>query len=98
MHHKDVAEKVETVSMTLGIISGIVAVGAIWAAPTGLRAWGVALGIIDEPMIVTVAPIIGMLATAIGVISGCTYFYSILKSRKERKDTSRVDNNEKVSS
>ena len=98
MHHKDVAEKVEAVSMTVGIISGLVAVGAILAAPKGFRAWGVALGIINEPVIVTVAPVVGMIATATGVISGCAYFYSKWKFRKARAEAARAENNETLSS
>jgi hypothetical protein len=69
-NHKDVAEKVEAVSMGLGITSGAVAVGAALAAPTGLGAVGVALGVTSAPLIVTAAPIIGAAATAAGVVSG----------------------------
>ena len=84
INHKRVADRIETVSMGLGITSGIVAAGATLAAPTGLSAIGVALGIISEPLVVTAAPIIGAAATATGVISGGAYFYSKWKSRKAR--------------
>lgn len=70
--------------MGLGITSGLVAAGATLAAPSGLSAIGVALGITSAPLIVTAAPIVGAAATVTGVISGGAYFYSKWKSRKAR--------------
>lgn len=85
-NHKKVADKIETLSMGLGITSSVVAAGAALVAPTGLSAIGVALGITSAPLIVTVAPIIGTAATVTGVISGGAYFYSKWKSRKAKED------------
>ncbi|HEY8157762.1 MAG TPA: hypothetical protein VIF10_03565 [Methylobacter sp.] len=85
-NHKKVADKIETISMGLGITSSVVAAGAALAAPTGLSAIGVALGITSAPLIVTIAPIIGAAATVTGVISGGAYFYSKWKSRKAKED------------
>ena len=87
INHKEVADKIETVSMGISITSGVVAAGAALAAPTGLSAIGVALGITSVPLIVTAAPIIGAAATVTGVISGGAYFYSKWKSRKAKLDT-----------
>ncbi|MDR0577544.1 MAG: hypothetical protein LBI87_08450, partial [Candidatus Accumulibacter sp.] len=84
MNHKEIADKVETVSMGLSIASGVVAAGAALAAPTGLSAVGVALGITSTPLIVTAAPVIGAVATAAGVVSGSAYFYSKWKMKKEK--------------
>jgi hypothetical protein len=89
MNHKEVADRVETVSMGLGITSGVVAAGAVLAAPTGLSALAVAIGITSAPLIVTVAPVICAIATATGVISGGAYFYSKWKTRVDKK---RCDN------
>jgi hypothetical protein len=86
VNHKKVADKIETISMGLGITSGLVAAGATLAAPTGLSAIGVALGITSAPLIVTAAPIVGAAATVTGVISGGAYFYSKWKSRKNQED------------
>ena len=88
-NHKIVADKVETVSMGLGITSGVVAAGAALAAPTGLGAVGVALGITSAPLIVAAAPIIGVAATAIGVVSGGAYFYSKWKTKNAKDDSER---------
>ncbi len=87
-NHKDVAEKVETVSMGLGITSGVVAAGAALAAPSGLGAIGVALGVTSAPLIVTAAPIIGAAATAAGVVSGGAYFYSKWKAKQTPEEDS----------
>jgi len=87
VNYNEIADKVETVSMGLGITSGVVAAGAALAAPTGLSAVGVALGITSAPLIVTTAPVIAVMATATGVISGGTYFYSKWKSKKAKDDS-----------
>lgn len=88
-NHKELADKVEAVSMGLGITSGIVAAGAALAAPTGLSAVGVALGITSAPLIVTAAPVIAVAATVTGVVSGSAYFYSKWKSKKAKDDSKR---------
>jgi hypothetical protein len=81
-NHKEIADKIETVSMGLGIASGAVTAGAVLAAPTGLSAVGVALGITSAPLIVTAAPVICAASTVIGVVSGGAYFYSKWKTKK----------------
>lgn len=83
MNHEKIAARVESVSMATGIIAGIAAAGATIAAPTGLAAVGVWLGITSEPLIITAAPILGTVATVTGVISGGTYFYAKWKGRKK---------------
>ena len=90
MNHKDVADKVETVSMGLGITSGVVAAGAALAAPTGLSALAVAIGITSAPLIVTVAPVICAIATATGVVSGGAYFYSKWKTKTDKKRSDNI--------
>lgn len=87
MNHKEVSDRVEAVSMGVGITSGVVAAGASMAAPTGLSAIGVALGITSAPLIVTAAPIVAAVATATGVVSGAVYFYSKWRSRKVKVDS-----------
>lgn len=84
MDHEKLATRVENVSMATGIVAGIAAAGATIAAPTGLAAVGVWLGISSAPLIVTAAPILGTIATVAGTISGGTYFYARWKSRQQR--------------
>jgi len=84
-NHKEVADRIDTVSMGLGITSGVVSAGAVFAAPSGLTAIGVTLGLTSAPLVVTAAPIVGAAAAVSGVISGGAYFYSKWKSSKEAK-------------
>lgn len=85
-NHRDVADRIDTVSMGLGITSGVVSAGAVLAAPSGLSAIGVALGLTSAPLIVTAAPIVGAAAAVTGALSGGAYFYSKWKSAKEAKE------------
>ncbi|NOV30222.1 hypothetical protein [Methylomonas sp. ZR1] len=85
MNHEVIATRVEHIAMATGIIAGLSAVAATIATPTGLSAFGVWLGLVDEPLIVTVAPILDKLATVCGTISGMTYFYAVRKKRQTAK-------------
>ncbi|PPD30169.1 MAG: hypothetical protein CTY19_16290 [Methylomonas sp.] len=84
MNHESIANRVESISMGTGILAGLSAAGAVLAEPTGLDALGVWLGISDEPLIITAAPILGSLATASGTISGFTYFFAQWKKRQPK--------------
>ena len=84
MNHEKIASRVESISMASGLIAGISATGATIAAPSGFDAVGVFLGISSDPLIVTVAPILGVIATATGIISGATYFYSLWRKRQNK--------------
>jgi len=70
MNHETIAARLENIAMATGIIAGLSAAGATIATPTGLSAFGVWLGLMDEPLIVTAAPILDNLATVSGTISG----------------------------
>lgn len=85
MNHETLATRVEHLSMATGILAGLSAAAASLATPTGLSAFGVWLGLIDEPLIVTLAPMFGTLATACGMVSGFTYFYALRKRRQLAK-------------
>lgn len=85
MKHEIIATRMEHIAMATGIIAGLTAFAATLATPTGLTAFGVWMGLVDEPLIVTVAPYLDKLATASGTISGFTYFYAVKKKRKAEK-------------
>lgn len=91
MNHELIANRVESISMGTGILAGLSAAGAVFAEPTGLDALGVWLGITDEPLIITAAPILGSLATASGTISGFTYFLAQWKRRQIRSQSKQDD-------
>ena len=77
-HHK-VAKRAEDLSMTLGIVSTLVSLGASAAEPSGLSALAVFLGFSDPPLIITLAPVIANVATAMAVLSGACFIYAKLK-------------------
>jgi hypothetical protein len=83
--HEKIAKRAEDISMTATIVSAAVGVGANFFEPTGFSAIGVMLGIIDEPFIVTAVPMVSNVATVTGVISGCAYFYSKWKNKRENR-------------
>ncbi len=74
--HKKIAKRAEDISMTVGIISTVVSVGASYLEPSGLSAFAVFLGISDPPLIVAIAPIIANIATATALVSGTCFLYS----------------------
>jgi hypothetical protein len=84
--HEKIARRVEDISMTTGIVSAAAGVGASLAAPTGLSAIGVALGLTSAPFIVTAAPIIGVAATVVGAVSGGAYFYAKWKNKQHSEN------------
>jgi len=87
MNHKNIATRVEHISMATGILAGLSAAGAVLVEPTGLDALGVWLGITDEPLIARAAPILGSLATASGTVSGFTYFWAQRKNRRTNNES-----------
>jgi hypothetical protein len=93
-HHELIANRVEKVSMALGILSGVSAIAAIYVEPTGLDAFGVWLGFTSEPLVITAAPILGFLATVFGMLSGIAYFYSLTQQRKASKKKAAAETHE----
>lgn len=83
MNHESFATRVDTIAMAAGILSGLVAAGAALTAPTGLTAFGIWLGLLDEPWLVRIAPYMDILATASGALSGCCFFVVQLRKRKQ---------------
>lgn len=81
--HQKIAKRAEDVSMAATVVSAAVGIGATLAAPTGLSAIGVVLGITSAPLIVTAAPIIAGVATVTGVVSSSAYFYSKWKNKND---------------
>lgn len=87
MNYETLAARVDAVAMTTGVVAGLAAAGAALATPSGLTAFGVWLGLVDEPLIVSAAPILDTLATVCGTISGFTYFFARRKKRQVCKQT-----------
>jgi hypothetical protein len=79
--HDKIAKRAENISMAAGFVSAAVSVGATIAAPTGLSAIAVAMGLTSAPLVVVAAPIVGVAASVAGVVSSGTYFYAKWKNR-----------------
>jgi len=84
--------------MASGILAGLSAAGAVFLEPSGLDAIGIWLGVIDEPMIVQAAPILGAVATGCGTLSGFTYFFAYSKRQKSRPEvaSNNATNNDEL--
>lgn len=63
-----------------GATSAAVTAAAGLAAPSGLSALGVFLGVTSAPLIVTAAPIVTGVAAAAGAVAGICKFVSWVKS------------------
>lgn len=81
-NHEAVAAKVETVSMAAGIAAGVAGAAAWIAAPSGLAALAVFLGVRSAPGAVRIAAVLGVVAMVAGFISGVAYFYSMWKRKR----------------
>lgn len=68
--------------MASGILAGLAAAGSALMTPTGLAAFGVWLGVLDEPLIVIIAPYCDYLATGFGSLSGVSFFYARWRNRR----------------
>ncbi len=82
MNPEKIFSRVDGFAMVTAIVAGLAAAGAAMTTPTGLTAFGIWLGLVDEPLIVTAAPILDKLATVSGTISGFSYFYARRQIRK----------------
>jgi hypothetical protein len=92
--HEKIAARIEDVSMMTGVLTGIASAGAAIAAPTGLTAIGVALGITSAPLVVTAAPVLATIATVSGAFAGGAYYYSKWRSHQKKKDISQEESHE----
>ena len=91
MKHEHVANRVESISMASGILAGLAAAGAYFLEPTGLDAFGVWLGLEDEPWIMSIEPILAGIATATGTLSGFTFFWAQAHKRKQQGKSDTAD-------
>lgn len=77
-HHR-IAKRAEDISMTLGILSTLVSIGATFLEPSGLSAFAIFLGLSVPTLIITLAPIIANIATITALLSGGCFIYAKLK-------------------
>ena len=83
--HQAIAEHVDAVANAAKVAAVLTALGAAVAAPTGLSAVGVALGLVSAPLIVSVAPIAGAIAGVAITESAAASLYSRPGARRNQK-------------
>jgi hypothetical protein len=81
-HHKKVADYSDTVSKAMKVTVGISLAGAYVAAPTGLTAVAVSVGLVSAPLLVTAAPLLASAATVAMTVSAAASLYSKYQSRQ----------------
>lgn len=77
-----VADHADTAAKTGRLVAAATMAGATVAAPTGLPALGVTIGLVSAPAIVTAAPVIASIAGGMMLFSVATSLYA--KARKKR--------------
>lgn len=74
--HSDIAQHTAFAEKVTRIIAFAASTAAIIAAPTGLTAVGVSLGVLATPAIIIIAPFLILLAAAAAALSALASLYS----------------------
>lgn len=91
-NHEKIADHADSVAKGAKVAAGLTVAGALVAAPTGLTAVGVAVGLVSAPVIVTAAPIITSAAgVAITISAGASLYSKIRRKRTQVKTNSKVE-------
>jgi hypothetical protein len=85
--YKTIAEHADTTAKATRVAAAVAVAGATVAAPTGLGAVGVALGLVSAPAIVSLAPILVAVAGGAAAISAAASLYS--KSRRNKESSNK---------
>jgi|JI6StandDraft_1071083.scaffolds.fasta_scaffold20695_2 hypothetical protein len=92
--HAKIADHADTIAKGTRVAAGVAVVGASVAAPTGVAAAGVWLGIVSAPLIVTAAPIlVGIAGAALTVSAGASLY-----SKAQRSKSTRITQSETAES
>ena len=86
--HARAADTAGDVAKASRVVAGVAVAGAAVAAPTGIGALGVALGLTSAPLIVTAAPILVTIAGVACTVSAAAHLYSKYWGRKKGKSSS----------
>ncbi|MGQ2966478.1 hypothetical protein [Methylophilus sp.] len=91
-NHDKISDHADSIEKGVKVAAGLTIAGAIVAAPTGLTAVGVAVGLVSAPIIVTAAPLITSAAgVAIPVSAGASLYSKIRRKRAQAKVNSKID-------
>lgn len=77
-----IADFTDTAAKTTRIAAVLTVAGASVAAPTGLGALGISLGLVSTPFIVTAAPVIVAIAGGATAVAAAVSLYSKYKRKK----------------
>jgi hypothetical protein len=80
--HEKLVDVADTAAKATRVVAVAATAGAFVAAPTGLTAVGVSLGLVSAPFIVTAAPILTGVASGAAAIYAAASLYS--RFRKKR--------------
>ena len=80
--HEKIGDLTDTAAKTTRIAAVLTVAGASVAAPTGLGALGVSLGLVSAPFIVTAAPVIVAIAGGATAVAAAVSLYSKYKRKK----------------
>jgi hypothetical protein len=86
--HEKIADHADSVAKATKVAAGVAVAGAVVAAPTGLTAFGVALGVLSAPVIVTAAPILASAAGIAVTVSAGASLYSKIRRKQSKKESS----------
>lgn len=91
-NHENIADHADSIAKGAKVAAGLAVAGAVVAAPTGLTAVGVAVGLVSAPVIVTAAPLIASAAgVAMTVSAGASLYSKLKRKRAQAKVTSNVE-------
>lgn len=81
-NHERIADHADSIAKGAKVAAGVVVAGSVVAAPTGLTAVGVAVGLVSAPAIVTAAPLIASAAGVAVTVSAGASLYSKLRRKR----------------
>ena len=87
-NHEKLADHADTVAKVSNARGGGDGGGGFVAAPTGLTAVGVAIGVVSAPAIVTAAPVLVAVAGGAIFFSTVASLYSKARRRRQKRDRS----------
>lgn len=88
--HERVSALADTAAKATRVAAAVGVVGAGVAAPTGLSAVAVSVGLVSAPLVVTAAPLLLGVASTAAAISAAASLYSRWQRRKARADSRDV--------
>ena len=82
----EMTEQLDTAAKATRVMATVAAAGAVIAAPTGLTALGVTVGLVSAPAIITAAPVLLGVAAGAAALSAGASLYKKYRTPKITKD------------